>query len=60
MTIDQKVEAEAQSQSMSLIMTAVGIAAAVMLMLAAAGIHSLISFTLASRTRELEHDAIGI
>jgi ABC-type antimicrobial peptide transport system permease subunit len=51
MTIDQKLEA--QAQSMSLIMTPLGIVAAVILLLAAAGIHSLISFTLANRKREI-------
>lgn len=51
MTFDQ--ERETDARTVSVIMTALGIIAAVVLMLAAAGIHSLISFTLASRTREI-------
>ena len=51
MTINQMLESEARSTEY--IMTGIGIVAAVILTLAAAGIHSLISFTLASRTREI-------
>jgi putative ABC transport system permease protein len=51
MTFDQEIETDART--VSVFMTAIGIIAAVLLMLAAAGIHSLISFTLASRTREI-------
>ena len=51
MTIDQQDEAD--EQVVSVVMRALGTIAVVILMLAAAGIHSLISFTLASRTREI-------
>src|SRR4029434_10876748 len=51
MTFDQ--ERETDARTVSIVMTALGIIAVVVLMLAAAGSHSLISFTLASRTREI-------
>ena len=51
MTINQMQESEARSTEY--VLTGIGVVAAVILMLAAAGIHSLISFTLASRTREI-------
>jgi predicted permease len=51
MTIEREKETDARA--VSVIMTGLGVIVAVVLMLAAAGIHSLISFTLASRTREI-------
>ena len=50
-TIDRQQEKEAQMAGFGI--KALGTIAAMTLMLAAAGIHSLISFTLASRTREI-------